>query len=80
MKLKEDEAKEYWSSRKVLVTEEPVHLAQKLNVETDGLHEQIDVGESLGRHYLRKSFSMRYGAMNAILDGQNEALLLLWGG
>lgn len=52
-------------------------LAKQLNVQPDRPHEQVDMAKSCCGKFLRQSLAHVDGVHNAILDTDNEALLLL---
>ena len=53
--------------------------AKQLDIEADGLHEQVHVRQALGRHIWRQGLRMTDGTHDAIFDAKDKTLLLIRG-
>lgn len=54
--------------------------SKQLNIETDGAHEKIDVGQTLAGHCWWQCLCKAHSLHDTVLDGHDEALLLIWTG
>lgn len=69
-----------WKKKKVIADLAENRSHEKINVEADGPHEEINIGQTLAGHRGRQSLREVDSLHDTVLDGHDKALLLLRAG